>query len=129
MNIVRDDATEGVAVLRCDGRLNMVAAPALRSAIEHAVDGGAPRVVVDLAGAGFVDSSGLGALIAGLKKARQAGGDLRIVIRIAALGNDHFRHQRPDLLERETARPAQHWGVNREINNGRFETDFSRSAV
>jgi anti-sigma B factor antagonist len=35
--------------------------------------------VVDLSGTAFIDSSGLGALIAALKKARQAGGDLRIV--------------------------------------------------
>jgi anti-sigma B factor antagonist len=35
-------------------------------------------VVVDLAAVGFMDSSGLGALVAGLKKARQEGGDLRL---------------------------------------------------
>jgi anti-sigma B factor antagonist len=34
--------------------------------------------VVDLSGVEFIDSSGLGALIGELKKARQAGGDLRI---------------------------------------------------
>lgn len=78
MNITRDDDTGTVAVLHCDGRLNMVAAPALRTAVELAVDGGSHHVVVDLAGTSFVDSSGLGALVAGLKKARQAGGDLRI---------------------------------------------------
>jgi len=65
-------------VLRCDGRLTMVAAPTLRSAIDEAVSGGQVRLVVDLAGTSFVDSSGLGALVAGLKRARQAGGDLRI---------------------------------------------------
>ena len=34
--------------------------------------------MVDLGGTEFVDSSGLGALIGGLKVARLAGGDLRI---------------------------------------------------
>jgi anti-sigma B factor antagonist len=75
------DVTEpraGVAVLTLDGRLNMVSAPQLKTAITDAVDGGRPRVVVDLAAVGFMDSSGLGVLIAGLKKARQEGGDLRI---------------------------------------------------
>jgi len=33
---------------------------------------------VDLSSTEFMDSSGLGALVAGLKTARQAGGDLRI---------------------------------------------------
>ncbi|KUI25235.1 STAS domain-containing protein [Mycobacterium sp. GA-2829] len=68
----------GAVVIRPDGRLNMVAAPALRKQIHEVVDGGTARVVVDLGGTEFIDSSGLGALISGLKVARQAGGDLRI---------------------------------------------------
>ena len=67
-----------VAVLRCAGRLNMVAAPRLRSAIDQSVEEGLPRVVVDLTETTFVDSSGLGALVGGLKAVRQAGGDLRL---------------------------------------------------
>jgi anti-sigma B factor antagonist len=69
---------ESAEVIRCEGRLNMVAAPRLRSAIDDAVDSGSARLVVDLSGTSFVDSSGLGALVAGLKRTRQAGGDLRI---------------------------------------------------
>jgi anti-sigma B factor antagonist len=65
-------------VIRCEGRLNMVAVPRLSSAIQAAVDGGSARLVVDLTVTSFVDSSGLGALVAGLKRTRQAGGDLRI---------------------------------------------------
>lgn len=68
-----------VAVIRLDGRLNMVAAPRMKGAVERVVDDGSPRVVVDLSGVSFMDSSGLGALIGALKKARQAHGDLRIV--------------------------------------------------
>ncbi len=65
-------------VLRCDGRLTMVAAPVLKSAIDEVVESGQARVVIDLSETSFVDSSGLGALVAGLKRTRQAGGDLRI---------------------------------------------------
>jgi anti-anti-sigma factor len=68
----------GVTVVRPDGRLNMVAAPALRKQLHDLVEGGNARVVVDLSATEFIDSSGLGALISGLKVARQAGGDLRI---------------------------------------------------
>lgn len=78
MEIEKSDIAAGAAVLRLEGRLNMVAAPRLKSAIDEAVDGGQSRVVVDLGSVTFMDSSGLGALIAGLKKARQASGDLRI---------------------------------------------------
>ena len=68
----------GVAVLAARGRLDMVAAPQLRALVTETVGSGGSRVVVDLAETSFIDSSGLGALIAGLKTARQAGGDLRI---------------------------------------------------
>jgi anti-sigma B factor antagonist len=66
------------AVLQPTGRLNMVAAPALKSLMEETVASGQNRIVVDLGQVTFIDSSGLGALIAGLKATRQAGGDLRI---------------------------------------------------
>lgn len=68
----------GVTVVRPDGRLNMVAAPALRKQLHDLVAAGSSRIVVDLGATEFIDSSGLGALISGLKVARQAGGDLRI---------------------------------------------------
>ena len=71
---VEDDA----AVLRAKGRLDMRAAAQLRGLISETVGGGRRRLVVDLGETAFMDSSGLGALIAGLKTARQAGGDLRI---------------------------------------------------
>ncbi|MDF9715399.1 STAS domain-containing protein [Nocardioides sp. ChNu-153] len=68
----------GIAVVVPHGRLNMVAARQLRETLNGVIEGGTNRVVVDLAETTFLDSSGLGALISGLKSARQAGGDLRI---------------------------------------------------
>lgn len=67
-----------VVVVRPEGRLNMVAAPGLRKQLHGLIEDGNIRLVVDLSGTEFIDSSGLGALISGLKTARQAGGDLRI---------------------------------------------------
>ncbi|WP_298459140.1 STAS domain-containing protein [uncultured Cellulomonas sp.] len=69
---------EGAVVVRPAGRLNMVAAPALREVVDRVVAEGRTHVVLDLGATTFVDSSGLGALIAGLKTARAAGGDLRV---------------------------------------------------
>jgi anti-anti-sigma factor len=66
------------AVIHLEGRLTAPGVPRLRSAITELVDGGSTRIVVDLSATEFVDSSGLGALIGGLKAARLAGGDLRI---------------------------------------------------
>ncbi|MFN3707641.1 STAS domain-containing protein [Microcella sp.] len=72
------DGPGGIVILKPEGRLNMVAAPGIREAVASIVDSGRARVAVDLSGVEFIDSSGLGALISGLKTTRQAGGDLRI---------------------------------------------------
>lgn len=72
-------AKEGrVVVLRLEGRLNLVAAPRLKATIDEVVATGTVFVVVDMGQVTFMDSSGLGALIAGLKRARQGHGDLRL---------------------------------------------------
>lgn len=70
----------GVSATRliCRGRLNMAAAPDVRRLVDEVLASGRAHVVVDLVDTTFIDSSGLGALIAGLKAARQAAGDLRI---------------------------------------------------
>jgi len=67
-----------VTVIKPTGRLNMAAASTLRKQLQDIVEGGSSRIVVDLSTTDFIDSSGLGALISGLKIARQVGGDLRI---------------------------------------------------
>lgn len=68
----------GTAVVKLDGKLNMVSARSFRDAVSDAVAVGQTRLAIDLTGIDFIDSSGLGALISGLKTTRQAGGDLRI---------------------------------------------------
>jgi anti-sigma B factor antagonist len=68
------------AVLEPTGRLNMVAAPAFKNLVEETVASGQTRIVVDLGRVTFIDSSGLGALISGLKATRRAGGDHRLAV-------------------------------------------------
>jgi anti-sigma B factor antagonist len=78
MDFATQNVDDLVAVIRGEGRLNMVSAPRLREAVSEAVAAGRPRIVVDLSAVDFMDSSGLGALVGCLKTTRQAGGDLRI---------------------------------------------------
>lgn len=78
MNITTSIREDGVAVLTADGRINLVTAPALRRTVQSVVEDGHTRLAMDLSGVEFIDSSGLGALISGLKTARTAGGDLRL---------------------------------------------------
>jgi anti-sigma B factor antagonist len=68
----------GVTVVAPTGRLDVAGAPALKEAISEALKNGQPRVVLDLEGVSFVDSTGLGSVIAALKQIRSSQGDLRL---------------------------------------------------
>jgi anti-sigma B factor antagonist len=65
-------------VLLVDGELDLYSQPMLRDRIhEVATDGG--RVALDLRGVSFIDSSGLGAIVGGVKHLRERGGQLAVV--------------------------------------------------
>jgi anti-sigma B factor antagonist len=66
------------AVIRPRGRLDLSTANDLKDQVSKVVDAGHRVVVIDLSRTTFLDSSGLGALVRGLRVARAAGGDLRI---------------------------------------------------
>jgi anti-anti-sigma factor len=68
----------GASVVHLGGRLDITSAAEAKRLFAETVQGGSPRLVVDLAGITFIDSSGLSALVSGLRASRQAGGDLRI---------------------------------------------------
>jgi anti-sigma B factor antagonist len=66
----------GCAVLEVRGEVDMATSPQLRDGLQRLVDAGDRQVVVDLAGVGFMDSSGLGALVMMFKALRDVGGRL-----------------------------------------------------
>jgi anti-sigma B factor antagonist len=66
-------------VLEVGGEVDLSTAASLRTRIDEIVDGGTRRLVVDLTAVGFMDSSGLSALVAGMKAMRSAGGELILV--------------------------------------------------
>jgi anti-sigma B factor antagonist len=70
---------EGVAIIEAAGDVDVYSAPAFRQQIVKLVDAGHIHVVVDLDGLEFLDSTGLGVLVGGLKRVRAHRGSLRIV--------------------------------------------------
>ena len=75
------DVTErnGVAVLAVKGEVDVYTAPRLREKLVELVTQGKHRIVVDLEGVEFLDSTGLGVLVGGLKRVRSHNGDLGLV--------------------------------------------------
>ena len=66
-------------VLTVRGELDLYTAPALRDRVLAAAAEGQHRLVIDLSGVPFMDSSGLGVIVACLKRLRESGGDLALV--------------------------------------------------
>jgi anti-sigma B factor antagonist len=69
---------EQQALITLAGNMNAVTAPALKTQLKSLAAEGRTRVVVDMAGVSFIDSSGLAALVSGLKTVRSAGGSLKL---------------------------------------------------
>lgn len=79
MKIGLERIRDGVVVIGLNGRLDAAAAPEVQKCLEEAFAGGSTNLVVDLSKVSFIDSTGLGTLVSGLKAARRAEGDVRLV--------------------------------------------------
>ena len=66
----------GDAVLVLHGSLDLASATELHQRLENVIQEGWNRVVLDLSGVDFVNSTGLGVMVATTKQLRSAGGDL-----------------------------------------------------
>ncbi|ADU65345.1 STAS domain-containing protein [Desulfurispirillum indicum] len=70
---------DGIIVVCVEGeRLDAHNSVELKEYLQKLQEKGPQRVVVDLGRVQFMDSSGIGALVAGFKGLRAAGGDLRL---------------------------------------------------
>ncbi len=75
---IATETTNGVTLVRADGRLDRHSAARLRAGLATLVHDGNIRLILDLEGITHMDTTGLGAIITGLKAVRARCGDLRI---------------------------------------------------
>jgi len=66
-------------VVQVTGEVDVYTAPKLREQLVSLVDAGRYDIVVDMDGVEFLDSTGLGVLVGGLKRVRTHDGSLRLV--------------------------------------------------
>ena len=70
---------DGRTVIAVGGEVDVYTAPQLRDKITEVVGAGSYRLIVDLSTVEFLDSTGLGVLVGGLKKVKTHEGSLDLV--------------------------------------------------
>lgn len=74
---VRKDP-KGAVVISVDGQLIVGNRHELKQKVMDALDVGERKIVIDFTNTGYIDSSGLGALVSLSKKVRDQGGELKL---------------------------------------------------
>ncbi|HLH47295.1 MAG TPA: STAS domain-containing protein [Acidimicrobiales bacterium] len=74
-----DDSRSPYTVLTVKGEVDVYTAPRLREKLVELASQGKHQIVVDLEAVEFLDSTGLGVLVGGLKRLRSNDGDLSLV--------------------------------------------------
>jgi anti-sigma B factor antagonist len=76
---IATDNTGPSCIIALSGEVDVYTSPRLKQEIIDAVDSGCLHIVVDLEKLNFIDSSGLGVLVSGLRRVKERGGSLRLV--------------------------------------------------
>lgn len=70
---------DNVQLITLNGKMNAITVAELKTQLKKNIEEDATRIVIDLEGVDFIDSSGLSSLISALKGCREKGGYLRLV--------------------------------------------------
>ena len=76
LTIHQDETPDGLVICRPVGELDAFTVSQFRQALAELASN--KRLVIDMSGIPFVDSAGLGALIGGIRRTRELGGDVAV---------------------------------------------------
>jgi anti-sigma B factor antagonist len=73
------DVDERTTIVAVDGEIHVSTAPEFSGALSATLEGGRTRIVLDLSGVMFIDSTGLSVLLNALRRTTRAGGRMALV--------------------------------------------------
>jgi anti-sigma B factor antagonist len=77
---IEERNTSSPPVIAVSGEIDVATAPQLRESLHRVIAQGEATVVLDLLGVTFLDSTALGVLVGALKRCRELGGELHLVV-------------------------------------------------
>jgi anti-sigma B factor antagonist len=77
---IEERAGASAPVIAVSGEIDVATAPQLRECLHRVIAQGETTVVLDLLEVTFLDSTALGVLVGALKRCRELGGELHIVV-------------------------------------------------
>lgn len=75
-----ESSAAGAHIIRVSGEIHVTTAPEFAQRLSAAIESGKTAVVLDMAGVGFIDSTGLSVLLNGLRLVTQMSGRLALVV-------------------------------------------------
>lgn len=90
MEVSRQALEGGVVIIYLKGRLDATSSSIVKAALKDLLENGQLKIIVDLHEVPFIDSSGLAALVSGLRVAREKGGNI-VLSRIQVQAETVFR--------------------------------------
>lgn len=76
---IESKEVNGIGVIVLEGEVDVYTAPKLKSRLIDLVDEGKYNIIIDLQKVEFMDSSGLGVLVGGLKRVKSHQGSIALV--------------------------------------------------
>jgi len=70
----------GLGIVSLSGEVDIYTAPQFKECMLELIDTGVERLVVDMSGVTFIDSTALGVLIGGVRRVHTAGGAMALVV-------------------------------------------------
>ncbi len=77
---IEEKTAGALPVVTVSGEIDVATAPQLRECLHRVIADGGSTVVLDILGVTFLDSTALGVLVGALKRCRELGGDLHVVV-------------------------------------------------
>jgi anti-sigma B factor antagonist len=77
---IEEQAGSSPRIITVSGEIDVATAPQLRECLHGVIAQGEATIVLDLLGVTFLDSTALGVLVGALKRCRELGGELHVVV-------------------------------------------------